>query len=170
MNNFLYTHLTDKEREFLRLAVIRQQKYVDIEKEKGINRRELSEMWESLKKEREELAALLRIWKSKNKKFDELEFEKFLEWTESTPKQCHYCKITETDLNKLWSKNELMTKRARGRKLEMERKEPNEPYSNIDNLVYACYWCNNAKTDTFTHDEFKPIGKVIQQVWEARLK
>ena len=34
------------------------------------------------------------------------------------------------------------------------------PY-NKDNCVLACYWCNNAKTDAFTADEFKPIGKEI---------
>ena len=34
------------------------------------------------------------------------------------------------------------------------------PY-NKDNCVLACHWCNNAKTDAFTADEFKPIGKEI---------
>jgi len=34
------------------------------------------------------------------------------------------------------------------------------PY-NDTNCVFACYWCNNAKTDAFTEKEFKPIGDVI---------
>ncbi|MDR0560263.1 MAG: hypothetical protein LBG92_08825 [Prevotellaceae bacterium] len=34
------------------------------------------------------------------------------------------------------------------------------PY-NSENCVLACAWCNNAKTDAFTEEEFKPIGKMI---------
>lgn len=34
------------------------------------------------------------------------------------------------------------------------------PY-NANNCVFACYWCNNAKTDAFTDEEFMPIGKAI---------
>ena len=36
------------------------------------------------------------------------------------------------------------------------------PYK-ADNCVYACYWCNNAKTNAFTDVEFKPIGKAISK-------
>ena len=34
------------------------------------------------------------------------------------------------------------------------------PY-NKNNCVVACAWCNNAKTDAFSYDEFKPIGVKI---------
>lgn len=33
----------------------------------------------------------------------------------------------------------------------------------------ACYWCNNAKTDEFTAEEFKEIGKEIRKIWDVRL-
>jgi 5-methylcytosine-specific restriction endonuclease McrA len=54
--------------------------------------------------------------------------------------------------------------------LELERKKPNESYDNTDNLVLCCYWCNNAKTDEFTEEEFKEIGKVIGKIWQTRLQ
>jgi hypothetical protein len=43
------------------------------------------------------------------------------------------------------------------------------PYTDIENLTLACYWCNNGKTDTFTFDEAIEIGKSIQSIWEKRL-
>jgi hypothetical protein len=33
----------------------------------------------------------------------------------------------------------------------------------------ACYWCNNAKTDEFTAEEFKPIGEAIGAALMARI-
>ncbi|WP_188117205.1 hypothetical protein [Campylobacter concisus] len=33
----------------------------------------------------------------------------------------------------------------------------------------ACYWCNNAKTDEFSPEEFKPIAEGIREVWNKRL-
>lgn len=36
------------------------------------------------------------------------------------------------------------------------------PY-NRHNCVFACYWCNNAKTDAFNEAEFSDIGKAIGQ-------
>ncbi|KOH46766.1 hypothetical protein NC99_04170 [Sunxiuqinia dokdonensis] len=35
--------------------------------------------------------------------------------------------------------------------------------------MFSCYWCNNAKTDTFSSEEFKIIGKEIGKIWEKRL-
>lgn len=34
----------------------------------------------------------------------------------------------------------------------------------------SCYWCNNAKTDEFTFEEFEEIGKSFGLVWNKRLK
>jgi len=54
--------------------------------------------------------------------------------------------------------------------LEIDRKVATDSYSNLANLTYSCYWCNNAKTDTFSEEEFKIIGQAIGQVWQQRLK
>jgi hypothetical protein len=51
----------------------------------------------------------------------------------------------------------------------MERRKANEAYNNLGNLSFACNWCNNAKTDTFSEDKFKAIGKAIGEVWRKRL-
>jgi len=34
----------------------------------------------------------------------------------------------------------------------------------------VCYWCNNAKTDEFTEEEFSKIGREIRNIWDDRLK
>ncbi|MDP2953067.1 MAG: HNH endonuclease signature motif containing protein [Chloroflexota bacterium] len=51
----------------------------------------------------------------------------------------------------------------RGQRLEVDRKESKKPYS-AKNCVLACYPCNNAKSDVFSHEEFLEIGKVIHRV------
>ena len=83
--------------------------------------------------------------------------------------ECDYCGITEKEIQELASKHQLFKKNERGWKLEMDRKNSNFEYSKT-NCVMSCYWCNNAKTDEFTHKEFKIIGKAIRKVWEERLE
>ena len=53
--------------------------------------------------------------------------------------------------------------------MEIDRKAPNQEYSD-DNCEPICYWCNNAKTDEFSAEEFKPIGMAIGNALRARLK
>jgi 5-methylcytosine-specific restriction endonuclease McrA len=57
---------------------------------------------------------------------------------------------------------------TRGKKLEFDRKISDASYDDLNNIVLACYWCNNAKTDTFTHEEFKEVGKVFANIWKNR--
>ena len=66
----------------------------------------------------------------------------------------------------------LTTKRiaTRGRKLELDRKQPELEYKDFDNIVFACYWCNNTKTDIFTEEEFKKVGEVFNEIWKDRLE
>jgi hypothetical protein len=99
-------------------------------------------------------------------------FDKLYAWYESQEQKCCYCGITEAEIARLIDGGLLTTKRLskRGRHLEIERKDPNVCYDNFNNLSLACYWCNNAKTDTFTAEEFKSIGKAISQIWKDRLK
>jgi hypothetical protein len=52
--------------------------------------------------------------------------------------------------------------------LEIDRKNSNFEYSE-NNCVLACYWCNNAKTDEFTFEEFQIIGTTMRYVWQKRL-
>jgi len=93
------------------------------------------------------------------------------EWWETTPKVCYYCSLPENALEELHYQPGHTNKRfpKRGKSLEIDRKQANLPYTNIQNLVLACYWCNNAKTDTFTEQEFLDIGRVIKSIWERRI-
>ena len=93
------------------------------------------------------------------------------QWWETTPKVCYYCSLPETALTELHDQPGHINKRypKRGKSLEIDRKQSDLPYSVIDNLVLACYWCNNAKTDTFTEAEFRQVGQSIKIIWETRL-
>jgi hypothetical protein len=155
-----------QEQKFLRLAIIEQIKYHEIVEKHNIPLDECRRLWETLKPEREKLSASLGVWKSKSLKGD-MDFYEFRKWYES-PKKCEYCEITQEQLDALWEKDPHLTKRSRGRKFEIDRKRPNDSYT-LENIVCACYWCNNAKTDTFTEEEFKLIGQTIKSVWQKRL-
>jgi len=155
-----------KKQDFLHYAVVKQLKYEEIETKLGLNRKTLTLWWDELKEEREHLSKIRMKWKDK---CSEIDFYDFKEWFEKADKKCFYCEITEKEIQQLWKKHPKLTKSKRGKVLEIERKEPNEPYDKISNLVFSCYWCNNAKTDTFTEEEFIKIGKVIKNIWEERL-
>lgn len=160
--------MTDIEKEFLNLAVIRQLKYEDIEKILSVSRKQLTQWWDDFKIERERLSKIRKIW---IKKFENTDYWVFEKWYTETERKCFYCKITESEIKELKEANKIRTKRwdTRGRSLEIERKEPNKQYDNIENLIYSCYWCNNAKTDEFTPEEFLEIGVRIGEIWKQRL-
>lgn len=161
--------MTPEQEIFLELAVIKQKKYAEISKELNVDRKTLSEWEVQLKPLMKNLSNLRKIW---IKKFKTTDFNKFKIWYESTQKKCYYCKITEQDIELLLRHNLIKTKRikTRGKKLEIERLEPNEKYDNLDNLVLCCYWCNNAKTDEFSKEEFINIGQLIGNNWNNRLR
>lgn len=163
----------EKQEEFLHLAVVEQITYKEIEKTLSVSRKELSQWWQELKGEREEFSKIRRIWKKKfasAKTNDYKSFYAFKDWYQKTKRACHYCEVTKPQLDELWKKDSELTKRNRGKELEIERLKPNLDYDVIENLVYCCYWCNNAKTDTFTEKEFKKVGKVLKEIWEMRLE
>ena len=81
---------------------------------------------------------------------------------------CVYCKITIPMITELANRQQLFKKNYRGWSLEVDRKNSNYEYS-PDNCVMACYWCNNAKTDEFTHEEFMKVGEKIREIWQDRL-
>jgi 5-methylcytosine-specific restriction endonuclease McrA len=82
---------------------------------------------------------------------------------------CKYCEITDAEIDTLRTNGLIKTKRGRGFRLEIDRLNSNKEYWD-NNIVLACYWCNNAKTDEFTQDEFKLVGNVIKKIWDERLK
>jgi hypothetical protein len=83
--------------------------------------------------------------------------------------ECEYCHITVEKIKALIDAQLLNKKKdTRGWSLEIDRKKPNYEYTK-ENCVWCCYWCNNAKTDEFSYDEYKKIGKVIESIWDGRL-
>jgi hypothetical protein len=120
---------------------------------------DLEPIWRPITKVRDK-------WKAK--KIDG-NFWDFYNWIKTTEECCHYCGITQEELNKLHTIGIVNKRTTRGRVLEIDRKIADEKYSNISNLTYSCYWCNNAKTDTFSEEEFLIIGKAISTIWKQRL-
>ena len=104
-------------------------------------------------------------------KFEEIfplkEFEKMTK-DETT---CSYCGISLDQIKALGENKKLNNKRSdtRGYTLEIDRMLPNLEYSK-ENCCMACYWCNNAKTDEFSPEEFKPIARGINEIWNKRLE
>ena len=105
-------------------------------------------------------------------------FEMFEEWFHNSnfEKGCYYCGITNSESNILFElqqsgkRNNATRGGKRGRRLELERKNPSKPYDELENLVWCCYWCNNAKSNFFTEEEFIPIaekiGKALKKIIE----
>lgn len=99
--------------------------------------------------------------------FPKNEFEKLIEDKEDTC--CHYCGISKDKIEQLADKKQLFKKTLRGWNFEIDRKNSNLEYK-PENCVICCYWCNNAKTDEFTEEEFLLIAREgIAKVWERRI-
>lgn len=97
------------------------------------------------------------------------EFEKFYS-LDPEKRVCHYCNINDKELEHLESIFQIKTKRIRGYSMEIDRKKPNYEYLK-DNVVLACYWCNNAKSDEFSEAEFLDhVGPGIRKIWDSRRK
>jgi hypothetical protein len=159
---------TKAQKECIWLISGEVRKYEDVEKALNITREEIREWLVKYRSYSKQIAAIRRIYISKNIKTS---LKDFYSWysKRSINKACEYCGISETEIQELLKSKKLNTKRSRGPKLELDRKDPDLKYDDLNNLVFACYWCNNAKTDTFTHSEFKEIGRVISKIWKSRL-
>lgn len=88
--------------------------------------------------------------------------EDFIDWYIGIEKRCCYCNSTESEIENFYNKTLSKRNGTRGRRLEIERKKDTE-YTR-ENCLLSCYWCNNAKSDVFTFDEFKGIGKAIGNI------
>ncbi len=84
--------------------------------------------------------------------------------------ECHFCKISTEKIYKMGQNGLLRNKRSttRGYSLEIDRLNPNLEYRK-NNCEMVCYWCNNAKTDEFSYEEFKRIAEGFKVVWQNRL-
>ncbi|WP_439882340.1 hypothetical protein ACSX1A_04065 [Pontibacter sp. MBLB2868] len=96
-------------------------------------------------------------------------FNQFEEWFDGAifMQGCYYCGTTNERSFEIYQKQrnglrpDATRAGRRGKRLELDRKDPNQPYDNLNNVVWCCYWCNNAKTNFFTEEEFKPIAVAI---------
>lgn len=135
----------------LNIMAIEQRQYF-VQKSK-----EFSKILEELEKEYEKEFQI---------NFPEEEFNKMLDKT-----TCSYCGISLAQIEELGKNGKLNNKRSdtRGYTLEIDRMLPNLEYSK-ENCCMACYWCNNAKTDEFSPEEFNPIARGINKIWNKRLE
>jgi hypothetical protein len=94
-------------------------------------------------------------------------FEQVQDHLRQIPEVCAHCGLTPQESELLFElqrtkvRNDATRGGRRGRRLELDRIQPELPYDQIDNLVWSCYWCNNAKTNFFSQTEFEPIGNAI---------
>ncbi|HEV7350965.1 hypothetical protein [Telluribacter sp.] len=132
-------------------------------------------------------AELNKIFKSKKQKVDKktgkitqgfvnATFKDFVKWFDIDVfnQGCHYCGISNDKSYQLYQmqRNGLRPDATRGgkrgKRLELDRKDPYQPYDNLHNVVWCCYWCNNSKSNFFTEGEFRPIaeeiGKALRQI------
>ncbi len=160
-------HDLDKvQQEFIDLVYVKLKKFQEAADLLKVDRKTISQLNASLESRWRPIAAIRDKWKSKN---IEGNFWDYYYWYSKTEKSCHYCGITQEELDELHNIGIVNKRYSRGKTLEIDRKKADEKYSNLENLTLSCYWCNNAKTDTFDEDEFKIIGKAIGIVWKKRL-
>lgn len=88
---------------------------------------------------------------------------------EGTEKVCYYCGISEEDCRDYFEKHSEFTRgRRRGLHLEVEKIDSCGDYT-ADNVVWACYPCNNSKSNYCNGvEEFKHIANGIRQTWIDR--
>ncbi len=91
----------------------------------------------------------------------------FIKWYLSKEKICCYCGCNTRELHEFYQITKFKRKKTRGKALEIERKSDGKYCpSNCD---LCCHWCNNAKSDVFSYDEFLNIGKVIGDVIRSKI-
>lgn len=162
-----YHQLPEAQKQFIDVVYIRCRKYEDAAKESGVDISTIRKWNVALEPIWRPITKLRNTWKVKNMNCD---FLSFFKWIATTERTCYYCGITEAEIVMLNNAGAICNKRAltRGSTLELDRKESVGKYDE-QNMVLCCYWCNNAKTDTFTEAEFKQIGAVIGSIWKKRL-
>ena len=96
-------------------------------------------------------------------------FAQFEAWFDASAftQGCYYCGTTNELCRQLYDSQrngvrpDATRGGKRGKRLELDRKDPNQSYDMLNNVVWCCYWCNNAKSNFFTEQEFLPIAQAI---------
>jgi len=153
--------------QFIELSMVEGLKQAQIEAKLEVSKAEIRRWKQEQQQLRNFINKLKQKWRNNAR---EIPFKQFYDVL-ADKEECHYCGITQAQIDKLYSEDRLPEsgRSKRGRTLEVERLEPKESYANVKNLAWACYWCNNAKSDLFSEEEFKAIGLIIGQVHRARL-
>jgi hypothetical protein len=154
------------QQEFINSVYVELKTFQEAANLLNVDRKTISQLNLSLESRWRPITTIRDKWKNKG---IEGNFWDFYYWYSNTEKSCHYCGITQEELDHLHTIGIVNKRSTRGRNLEIDRKKSEEKYSNLENLTLSCYWCNNAKTDTFKEDEFMIIGKAIGLVWKKRL-
>jgi 5-methylcytosine-specific restriction endonuclease McrA len=113
-----------------------------------------------------------RLYNSK-RELKQIDINVFQEWYDSKNGSCQYCGLTSQESQLLFISFPESTRGGRrGKRLEIDRIDPSvSNYGHdINNLTLSCYWCNNARTNYFTSNEFRIIGKQIKSIQQERIK
>lgn len=164
--------------EFLIRHLTEGKSYDSISKESGIPLTQLSQWWETGKEIRKRIKRSNDIFNSRANNPDFSFFKEkgkrfFFEWYDKQERKCSYCGIEEWKLEKIFDfeKGILNTKRGRGPKLELERKNAKVNQYTPENCVMACYLCNNHKSDLISEvDHLKYFAKPIREYLEEKYK
>lgn len=162
-----YSKLSEDQKGFIDIVYIQCRKYADVVKEIKIDIVTIRQWYAELEPVWRPMSRIRNLYKTKGMTIN---FYSFFKWISEQERKCYYCGITKPQIQTLKELG-LRNKRelTRGSALELDRKDSHALYDDLDNLTYCCYWCNNAKTDTFTADEFKEVGEAIGRVWRKRL-
>lgn len=166
MNRTLH-QLLSTERNFIDLAYVKKIQFSKISILLKLNRTEISQLNRRLRPVWKPITIIVKKWNSKGIGGS---FWDFYYWHIHAEKKCFYCEVTELELKTLHDLGIENKRPKRGKTLEVDRKISGSKYLDIENLTYSCYWCNNAKTDTFSEAEAKLIGRAISEIWKSRLK
>lgn len=114
----------------------------------------------------------LKRWyveKTRHNQIQRMSFSEFHSWYINNAHACHYCGLTVHDSQKIVRMGLLKSNRfpqngilgrgtSRGMWMEIDRYNPKGNYE-IQNIVPACYFCNNDKSDVFNGDQYKQFLK-----------
>lgn len=158
------------EKKFIERYALYADKYSSIQNDLKINRDTFYQMIQDLAVEINIARKVRQLCIRKG--IEERNYKSFYNWYISTPRVCHYCGINEVDLEFYFENLDTINKRpTRGKTLEIDRLNPLiSDYNIIDNLVFSCYICNNAKSDFFSEEQFRSIGLEIGKTLSSIIK